>query len=194
MSLSLLVGVLGTTFFMYSQQSTGNVETVAIKAPDVQPVPEQNTEPAPELDTETYRTPAGRAVLYGRINHIADNAITFKLVEWVLGADNQEQAAIEEGKCTLERVEQDTCWPANFYMRSTDKTLTLPLAKKPIIRVMARNSPFGFRVDENDSIHQETIDVVAFTRVLNDNDFSIIPFIITTSNGTIISIEEQYLP
>lgn len=161
-------------------------------------MPAEKAVPVVEFDVPQERAPVGTAILYGRITDVStkksSSYVSFGLVEWVIGSDNQEQAAFEDGTCTLERIEQDNCSLAGFYMRDTHKTITLPIIEEPSIRVMARNGALGFRADKTGNIYQEEVTLNDFVKILDTNDFSIIPFIITTSGGAVVSIQEQYLP
>lgn len=186
MAISAFVSIICTAIIFRTFEPKQQIKTV-IKAV-----------PATLTEVPHDRAPLGTAILYGRITDVTTGqfgtTVTFQLVEWVLGKDNQEQAAIEDGTCTLERVEQDHCSPAGFYMRSTTKQLTLPVIDEPLISIMARDGALGFSVNEDGKIFQKTVDMNGLKKTLQENDFSITPFIITTSEGSIISMQEQYLP
>lgn len=142
---------------------------------------------------------SGSAVLYGKIDNIKANKenkdIDFHLVEWVNGSDNQEQAAFETGLCTLDRIENDECLPNHFFVRNTQKNISLPISKDVLIKIYARNDKGGMKSDEIGNIYQESVSLEALNTIIgNVETLKEVPFIFTTTQGVITEIQEQYIP
>lgn len=148
----------------------------------------------PNPDQEVAKT--GTATLYGKIENIkpgkVSTQVAFRLVEWVNGSNNQEQAALEAGICTLDRIENDGCLPNHFFVRETQKTITLPVSKDVAIKVYARNSEGGMIPDANGNIYLRSTDLNSLIAQLAT--LKNIPFIFTTTHGAITQIQEQYIP
>lgn len=145
------------------------------------------------------RAKTGSAILTGIIERItldrSGYSMEMRLVEWVEGSDNQEQTALEQGRCTLEGIENDECLPNGFYLRQTEKRITLPIAKDAVIRIYARNGERGMIPNEEGNIYLKMISADGFARVLkSDQIFALIPFEVVTTDGKVIEIQERYVP
>jgi hypothetical protein len=144
-----------------------------------------------QVDDE--RAPSGTANLYGKLVS-ADSNLTFQLAEWVRGADNQEQVAIETGRCTVAGAENDECVPNGFFVRDTGKKLTLPLSPNAKIEVYARNNG-SMASDANGEAHLKTVSASELQDMLESvASLKRIPFIVTTSHGQVLEVREQYVP
>jgi hypothetical protein len=142
---------------------------------------------------DEQRAPSGSAKLYGKLIS-ADSNLTFQLVEWVRGADNQEQAALETGRCTLARVENDECVPNGFFVRDTGKQLTLPLSADAKIEVYARNGE-GMASDASGNGYLQMVNASELAKLIGSvGSLKQIPFILTTEHGKVIGVREQYIP
>lgn len=141
----------------------------------------------------------GTALLFGKIDSINMGKdatdVDFQLVEWVNGSDNQEQAALETDVCTLDRIENDECLPNHFFVRNTQKRISLPVSKDIVIEAFPRNSEGGRMPDSSGNSHLQTTGIKQFAKLLADfESLKEVPFIITTTHGTITHIREQYIP
>ncbi|WKZ28900.1 MAG: hypothetical protein QY323_05235 [Patescibacteria group bacterium] len=151
-------------------------------------------EPAQTENTPS-RAATGSAKLYGKFVKISESGVELRLVEWVEGSDNQEQAALETGRCTLDRIEKDECLPNPFFMRETQKTMTLPINQKLTVQVLSPGSNGEIKQDEQqNTIHRE-ISLTELGKMLANVEFTKqTPFIFTTTSGVIAEIREQYIP
>ncbi|MBI2037607.1 MAG: hypothetical protein HYT15_01575 [Candidatus Magasanikbacteria bacterium] len=148
-----------------------------------------------QTENATTRAVTDTAKLYGKIVKLDSKNAELRLVEWVQGSDNQEQTAFETGRCTLERIEKDECLPNPFFIRETQKTLTLPMTPDIKIQVLSPGPSGEIKQDEQlNTVHRE-INLADLAKMLENHDFAEqIPFIFTTKDGSIIKIEEQYIP
>ncbi len=148
-----------------------------------------------QVENATTRAATDTAKLYGKIVKLNSKNTDLRLVEWVQGSDSQEQAALETGRCTLERIEKDECLPNPFFIRETQKTLTLPMTPDIKIQVLSPGPSGEIKQDEQlNTIHRE-INLADLAKMLENHDFAEqTPFIFTTQYGSIIKIEEQYIP
>lgn len=153
-----------------------------------------STEPA-QTENTPARAVTDTAKLYGKIIKLDGKNAQLRLVEWVQGSDNQEQTALETGRCTLERIEKDECLPNPFFIRETEKILTLPMIPDIDIQVLSPGPSGEIKQDEQlNTVHRE-ISLANLAKMLENHDFAEqIPFIFTTKNGSILKIEEQYIP
>lgn len=153
-----------------------------------------STEPTQTENTRS-RAPSNTAKLYGKIVKLDSKNVQLRLVEWVQGSDNQEQAALETGRCTLERIEKDECLPNPFFIRETEKTLTLPMTANINIQVLSPGPSGEIKQDEQLNTIYRKISFANLAKMLESADFAEqVPFIFTTKNGSILKIEEQYIP
>lgn len=154
--------------------------------------------PQDDLHEPIYRAPTGTAVLYGRNVEVSKaggpRSISFELVQWVSNDGDAEQAALEEGECTLEDVEQDSCLYSGFYIRKTGKQMVLPVIEEPTIRVLARYE-CSLHPDIQERAYQRRVSLAILDGLMHGDEYMPeIPFIFTTSDGAIIAIEEHYVP
>lgn len=157
----------------------------------------KKTLPVEPVQTENAPTRAatGSAKLYGKFVKISENGAELRLVEWVEGSDNQEQAALENGRCTLDRIEKDECLPNGFFIRETEKTMTLPISADTRAMVYARGPADGFKPNESGDIYTEEISFADFAQMFEKfSSMKELPFIFTTTNGAITKVQEQYIP
>gem|GEM_PF-3701360 len=152
------------------------------------------------------RAPTGTAILYGKIKKIESKSngsnITLNLVEWVQGPDNQEQAALETGFCSLEKIENDECLPNGFFVRDTSKQLTLPVSEDVNIQALSAGPDGKIAQDASGNTIPRKIslsDLLIMTQNTQHVGITplfvnVTPFIFTTTNGVIIEIQEQYTP
>lgn len=161
------------------------------------------SKPDQELTTEQIphqRAKTGSAILYGKIEKIQLNKtggdITFRLVEWVQGSDNQEQAALEAGTCSLERIENDECLSNPFFIRDTNKEITLTTLSDADIEVLSPGPSGEIKQDENGNTILRKVGLTDLIKMTTDHKqrFSVIPFIFTTTHSSIMKIQEQYVP
>lgn len=148
-------------------------------------------------DPGQVRAPAGSATLYGKIEtmDLKTGEARFRLVEWVPGSDNQEQTALEVGRCSLEQIENDACLSNPFIIRDTEKQMTLPFS--PNVRIQVRSpGPSGeIKQDQDQNTILRDIASADFVKMIAHASFSeTIPFILTTMHGVITDIQEQYVP
>ena len=156
------------------------------KAPPAEPV--QN-------ESASVRAATGSAKLYGKFVKIDKGSIELRLVEWVEGSDNQEQAALESGRCTLDRMEKDECLPNPFFVRETQKTLKLPVASDLSIQVLSPGPNGEIKQDEQQNTIPREISLTDLQKMLGNVDFAKdTPFIFITKGGTVTEIQEQYIP
>jgi hypothetical protein len=148
-----------------------------------------SADPTTEISTPESQTfaPTGSAALFGMISNIKEDAGTYsldlRLAEAVSGSDWREQNAIEDGRCTLEMVEQNNC-AAYFYTRMTQKTLHIAVDKNVVVTLIDR-------VDTSKSV---PVTMNELKERFSKSDFSETPFHITTTQGVITEIQEQYIP
>lgn len=157
----------------------------------------QKTSPTAPIQTEgvPVRAATNTAKLYGKITKIDNKNVQIRLVEWVEGSDNQEQAALETGHCTLERIEKDECLSNPFFIRETDKTVSLPISSNLGIQVLSPGPTGEIKQDEQLNTVSREIGLTDLVKMLKMANFaSEAPFIFTTTGGAIIKIEEQYIP
>jgi hypothetical protein len=171
-----------------------------------------NSMPLSAPETVYQETPTiqhattGTAILYGKIKKIESKNnggnITLNLVEWVQGSDNQEQAALETGFCSLEKIEKDECLPNGFYVRNTAKQLTLPVSADVNIQALSAGPDGKIAQDASNNTIPRKIslsDLVSMIKNTQDAGAGVLfvdltPFIFTTTNGIITEIQEQYIP
>ncbi len=179
-----VVGGCLVAFFMYAFVTQKEVVAVQVA------VPTSMTFNAPA----DHATP-GTAILHGKLERVSESTITFKLSDWVLGRDARAQLAIEDGDCTLKEVEKNGCGQALSLTRDTQKELTLPLIKNPLIKIWER-TPDGLQIkrDESGKPTQVTTTLDELKRLLGSEQLAYTPFIIMTSNQEIVALEEQYIP
>ncbi len=139
------------------------------------------------VDDSPPFAPTESAVLYGMISNIKEDAGTYsldlRLAEAVSGSDWREQNAIEDGRCTLEMVEQNNC-AAYFYTRMTQKILHIAVDKNAVVTLIDR-------VDTSKSL---PITMNELKERFSKSDFSETPFHITTTQGVITKIQERLTP
>ena len=152
------------------------------------------------------RAPTGTAILYGKIKKIESKNnggnITFNLVEWVQGSDNQEQAALETGFCSLAKIENDECLPNGFFVRNTAKQLILPVLADVNIQALSAGPDGKIAQDDSGNTIPRKIslsDLLIMTQNTKHVGISplfvdVTPFIFTTANGVITEIQQQYTP
>jgi len=148
----------------------------------------------PEVRAET-----GSATLYGKIEKISLNdkggSVTFRLVEWVQGSDNQEQAALETGTCTLERIENDECLGDPFFIRDTKKEMTLPVSTDASLEALSPGPDGVIKQDASGNTVSRKITLLELSKIIGDKQLAnAAPFIFTTTHGVISKIQEQYVP
>lgn len=156
-------------------------------------------EPVYEEAPAEARAGTGSATLYGRIEKISLNdksgSVTFRLVEWVRGSDNQEQAALETGACTLERIENDECLPNPFFIRDTKKEIILSLSTDVDIEVLSPGPDGAVKQDASGNTIFRKITLLELSKIIENKQFAdVVPFIFTTTHGVISKIQEQYVP
>ncbi|MFA5854180.1 MAG: hypothetical protein WC866_03770 [Patescibacteria group bacterium] len=148
-----------------------------------------------QIDCTPGRAATGSSKLFGKIVKINENSVALRLVEWVEGEDNQEQAALETERCTLERIEKDECVPNNFFLRETQKTLQLPIAANLSVQVLSNGANGEFKQDEQQNTLPREVSLTDLQKMLEIGEFAIYtPFVFTTTNGAITKIQEQYIP
>lgn len=144
------------------------------------------------------RAVTGTAKLYGKVLSVDSKSVAARiaLVEWVQGADNQEQAAIEAGSCTLASAEKDECLPNPFFVRETKKELTIPFSSTAIFKVYDRpQNEDGFLSDDEGNLLQKNVGVTEFVAMLKKyGSLKSVPFVVITKNGAIVEMQEQYIP
>jgi hypothetical protein len=156
------------------------------KVPPVEPAQTENA---------SVRAATGSAKLYGKFVKIDKGNIELRLVEWVEGSDNQEQAALESGRCTLDRIEKDECMPNPFFVRETQKTLKLPVAPNLTVQVLSPGPKGEIKQDEQQNTIPREISLTDLQKMLGNVDFAKdTPFIFITKGGAITEIQEQYIP
>jgi hypothetical protein len=148
----------------------------------------------PEARAET-----GNATLYGKIENISLNdkggSVTFRLVEWVQGSDNQEQAALETGTCTLERIENEECLGDPFFIRDTKKEMVLAVSTGADIEALSPGPDGVIKQDANGNTVFRKITLSDLSKIVADKQLpNAVPFIFTTTQGVISKIKEQYVP
>jgi hypothetical protein len=136
------------------------------------------------------RAPTGSAVVYAKMEALrlvdGSRIADIRLVEWVPDSDNQEQAALEMDDCSLDEIEKEMCLSNPFYIRDTEKRLSLPFAPDVRIRL--------FFPDRSGSPALRDITPMEFREMHNKSPTKTTPYIITTTNGMISDIEQQYTP
>ncbi len=148
-----------------------------------------------QTETSSVRAATGSAKLYGKFVKIDKGNIELRLVEWVEGSDNQEQAALESGRCTLDRIEKDECVPNPFFVRETQKTLKLSVATNPSIQVLSPGPNGEIKQDEQQNTIPREISLNDLQKTLGNVDFAKdTPFIFITKGGVVTEIQEQYIP
>ncbi|MEY4723117.1 MAG: hypothetical protein RLZZ324_630 [Candidatus Parcubacteria bacterium] len=138
--------------------------------------------PIASEDQHQTRAKTGSAVLFGKISSISSKEATFTLTEWVNGSDNQEQVALELGKCSLEKIENDECLPNGFIMRDSQKMMTLPVAGNVKVHIVVHS----------DAEDVSIVDLVA--KVKSGEIATGTPFTFTTIHGAISDVRQQYIP
>jgi len=142
----------------------------------------------------------GSATLFGEIKSLNKDGekieAVIKLDEWVKGQDDQEQAALVDGQCTLEQIETSACLGDPFYLRKTDKTITLQVDNKGDIEVYAREPRGGMLASpKTGNIYMEKISLEKFVEWYEQQTYlKETPYYFTTKNGVITAIKEQYVP
>lgn len=150
---------------------------------------------SPQIDNTPNRAATGSAKLYGKFVKIDKGNIELRLVEWVEGSDNQEQAALENGRCALDRIEKDECLPNPFFLRETQKTLKLPVATDLSIQVLSPGPNGEIKQDEQQNTIPRKISLTDLQKMLGNVDFvKDTPFIFITKGGAVTEIQEQYIP
>ncbi len=167
--------------------------------PNAKPTPALTAEPIYVEPPQEARAETGSATLYGRIEKVSFNgsggAITFRLVEWVKGSDNQEQAALETGTCTLERIEKDECLGDPFFIRDTKKEMTLPVSAGASLEALSPGPDGAIKQDANGNTVPRKITLLELSKIIEDKQLAnAVPFIFTTTHGMISKIQEQYVP
>lgn len=137
--------------------------------------------------SEQPPAPLGSAALFGTISNIKKDkdaySLDLRLAEAVSGSDWWEQNAIEDGRCTLEMVEQNNC-AAYFYIRTTQKILHIAVDKEVAVALINRVDTSKF----------ESITMSELEKEFSKSDYSTTPFHVTTTQGVITKIQEQYVP
>ncbi len=143
---------------------------------------------------------ADSATLFGEIKSLnkAGEKIeaVIQLDEWVKGQDDQEQAALVDGQCTLQQIESDTCLNNAFYLRKTDKTITLQVDNNGDIETYAREPRGGMLASpKTGNIYMEGISLEKFVEWYEQQTYlKETPYYFSTNNGVIVAIKEQYVP
>lgn len=149
----------------------------------------------PATDIVQQRAETGTARLHGEDVRMDAGMLHMKLVEWVQGSDEQEQAALESGLCTLERIESDECLPNGFFIRTTGKVLEAPLAEEVKVAVLSPGPSGEITQDAQSNTVPRNIEIDVLKRMLADPDFaSQAVFAVTTRHGKAVAIEEMYVP
>ncbi len=176
--------VIGCTLTIGAAYFLGYTSAKAV--PSVEP---------PQFDCTPDGAAIGSAKLYGKIVKIEESGVELRLVEWVEGFDNQEQAALETGRCTLERIEDDECVPNRFFVRETQKTLRLPISQNLSIQVLSNGANGEFKQDEQQNTLPREVSLIDLQKMLEIGEFATYtPFIFITKGGAVTEIQEQYIP
>lgn len=151
------------------------------------------------VDVIPNRAPIGSSVLFGNIYSFKKIGKTWQVevsfAEWVKDQDDQEQAALADGVCTLERIEDDECLPNGFYLRKSEKTITLPIDKKILIEVLSPGPSGEIKQDESDNTILRTIDPTIFSLMVEKaKPPASPPYVIITKGGLVTEIREWYVP
>jgi len=117
-----------------------------------------------------YPATEGSATLFGEITSLNKGGekieAVIQLDEWVKGQDDQEQAALVDGQCTLQQIESDACLNNPFYLRKTDKTITLQVDDNADIETYAREPRGGMLISpKTGNIYMEKISLEKFTSI-----------------------------
>jgi hypothetical protein len=150
-------------------------------------------------NTTTAQAPVGSAFLFGQINNVNTNngkvIINLGLVENEKAPADQLQAALADGMCTLDQIENVMCLNDPFYMYKMGKTISLPLDNGADIEVYVREPKGGMLPDKNGNIYIQKITVQKF---LEENNSKTIDsgtyYTVVTKGGVIKGLKEQYTP
>ena len=145
------------------------------------------------------KAPVGTAFLFGQINNISTNnskiMIDIGLEENENDQDNQEQAALADGTCTLDQIETDACLNNPFYIYKTGKVISVPLDNGADIEVYARDASGGMLVDKNSNIYLQKISLQKFVEEYGNKTIdSGTSYTVATKGGVIIGLKEWYTP
>lgn len=142
------------------------------------------TETLPSTETQSATT-------LGFIRAVTTNdgafSIAFDDARWLTGAEG-ERAAIAAGRCTP--ADTSDCMPNGYFIENTD-TATTPLLVSPDVQVMMETYETGEPGDK-----REDLDLATFTALINDPTlyWNRLPYHVTTENGVVTMIAEQYIP
>jgi hypothetical protein len=151
-------------------------------------------------ESEPVTVKIGSATLFGSINSLYKDGkkteAAVRLAEWVKGQDDQEQAALVDGQCTLQQIESHACLNNPFYLRKTDKTIIIQVADKADIETYAREPRGGMLISpKTGNTYMEKISLEKFVEWYGQQTYlKETPYYFTTQNGVIMAIKEQYVP
>ena len=136
--------------------------------------------------------------LFGQITavHLGRSPIQVDM-EYLAIFDNEEdmgKAAIEDGNCTQEEVDDDMCFSNPFYLYLTGEKETLTIADDARIVVFAFNSDCGYEMIEGTSdLYMEQISADEWIDFHNA-DCNLPLYHFSQENGEIKILIEQYIP
>lgn len=159
--------------------------------------PEENTSFNSFTNSEISDSPTTltHAKFTARINQLREKEVELNLVEFASGS-RADEAALETEACSIDQVEKGDCTPNDFFVRVSNKTISLPLSADATLLAYARAATGGGMIpDTEGNIHSIKVSLKQLIDLFkNDPSLHSIPFHIITTNGKISSLEEQYVP
>lgn len=110
--------------------------------------------------------------------------------------EKMEQAAVEDGVCTKEQVEQKTCLNDPFYIRTTNNTSKLALDQNAKVVIYARSEDGSYLTQEGSSdAYMIQISPTEFSSKYSQREYlKDQPFYILIQNDKIVALLEKYIP
>ena len=137
-------------------------------------------------------TPVSYETRFGFIRGISENGnhrILFDEAEWLTGVE-AENAAIAAGQCTQENRQE--CLPNGYYIKNTTAE-----QKEIVLDSRANIVMQTWKMEETGSVAARPIQVGEFIfSVIRERSevYTQVPYRITLANGTVVKIEEVYVP
>ena len=126
----------------------------------------------------------GRQAGYMHAVNVADHTLTIDIIQFFVG-EAANRAAKEDG--------QETPVPNDYYIRNVNpKLYTFPVAASASLTVLASEPESGGSTDTR------PVDLAGLATIVNGHaakdQATFNPWWITTSNGTVVKVEEQFVP
>jgi hypothetical protein len=126
----------------------------------------------------------GRQPGYMHSANVPNRTLTIDIIQFFVG-DAANKAAKED--------RQETPVPNDYYIRNVNpKLYTFPVSASVAISVLASEP------DTGGDTNMKSVDFATFASIVNGhaskNETTFNPWWITTSNGTVVKIEEQFVP